>query len=331
MSPAAVSEPAVAAAPPSHLSGPAGRTQPVSARAVGGTTGQERGAYEWHDATWWPHPSAYVDTLTRLKSLGVTTLYVDITEAVTLARDHSSELVTFEADFGQLVGEADGVGLRVDAVGGDPRWATTDRTGPAQLLDAVAQIVAGSPDAPLDGVQFDVEPWGLKSWSTHRAIYARDWLRFVQSTVSAWRADGIQGRLGFTVPYWFDGDTGGVPRITFDGSTDFPFPLALALVSAVDETVLNVMAYRNSTAGPNGSVALFSGDMTAVLAAGSPTELLAGQETGDVRPPETTFYGMTCADFESAAARIANAFDGDTPYQGIAVDDVESLEALCPP
>lgn len=91
------------------------------------------------------------------------------------------------------------------------------------------------------------------------------------------------------------------------------------------------MAYRNATAGPNGSIALFSGDMNAVLAAGSRTELLAGQETGDVRPPETTFYGMTCADFDAAATQIADAFDGDTPYGGIAVDDVESLEALCPP
>lgn len=179
----------------------------VSAPAVGA----EWGAYEWDTASWWPNPSAYSDTLTRLRSLGVTTLYVDITEAVTLARDHSSALVTFEDDFGQLIADADDDGLRVDAVGGDPRWATTDRTGPAQLLAVVSRIVAGFPDAPLDGVQFDVEPWALTSWSSHRAVDARDWLGFVQSTVDAWRSDGLPGRLGFTVPYWFDGDTGGVP------------------------------------------------------------------------------------------------------------------------
>jgi hypothetical protein len=94
--------------------------------------------------------------------------------------------------------------------------------------------------------------------------------------------------------------------------------------------MLNVMAYRNTTEGPNGSEALFAGNLSAATAAGSGTELLVGQETGDVLPAETTFYGLPCSSFESASSQIADAFDGDTPYGGIAVDDVDSLEALCP-
>jgi len=312
--------------------GPGRRATPVGATAgPDQTTGTERGAYEWDTSAWWPDPSDYAGTLARVKSLGVTTLYVDITEAVTLTEGHSSELGSFESAFVQLVDEAGGDGLGVDAVGGDPRWATADSAGPVELLAAVSQTVARSPEIPLEGVQFDVEPWALKSWARHHAADARSWLRFVQRTVSAWSSDGLRGRLGFTVPYWFDGDTGGVPRVTWDGSTGYPLELALGILSPLDETVLNVMAYRNATAGPNGSIALFSGNMDAVLGAGSHTELLAGQETGDVRPAETTFYGMTCANFETAASQITDAFDGDAPFEGIAVDDVESLEALCPP
>jgi hypothetical protein len=292
--------------------------------------GAEEGAYEWNDSTWWPDSAAYAGTLTRLKSLGVNTLYVDITEAVTLIRDHSSELGSFESAFGQLVTEADADGFAVDAVGGDPAWATTQRTGPAQLLSAVSQIIAATPDAPLDGVQFDVEPWSLKTWSSRRTRLVRDWLTFIESTVSAWRSDGLSGRLGFTVPYWFHGNSRTVPEGTFDGSTNYPFQLALGLLSPLPDTVLNVMAYRNSTAGSNGSVALFGGNLTAALAAGSTTELLVGQETGDAAPSDTTFYGLTCADFDTATNQIADTFDGDAPYEGIAVDDVESLEALCP-
>lgn len=311
---------------PVRSSSPAG----VSARAPEEVAGAEEGAYEWDDATWWPDPSVYTDTLTRLQSLGVNTLYVDITEAVTLSRDHSDQLAGFESAFAQLVSEADADGFRVDAVGGDPAWATTQKKGPAELLSVVSEILAASPGVSLDGVQFDVEPWGLKHWKTHRAAYARDWLRFIGSTVTAWQSDGLSGRLGFTVPYWFDGDTGGVPRVTFGGVTNYPFQLALTVLSPLSETTLNVMAYRNTTSGPNGSVALFGGNVNAVIAAGSQTQLLAGQETGDVRPAETTFYGLTCGTFETATGQIADAFDGDAPYQGIAVDDVESLEALCP-
>jgi hypothetical protein len=329
----AVAWPAVAGASATSLPGarpgPGGVSAAGAVAGTGSATGggAELGAYEWDDATWWPDPSAYADTLTRLKGLGVTTLYVDITEAVNLVRDHSSELGGFETAFGELVEEADADGVRVDAIGGDPTWAT-DRTGPAELLAVVSAITAAFPGAALDGVQFDVEPWGLKSWGSHRAGLERHWLGFIRSTVTAWHRDGLEGRLGFTVPFWFDG--GAVPRVTFGGSRNYPFQLALGILSSLDTSVLNVMAYRNSTAGPNGSIDLFASNMAAAVAAGSHTELLAGQETGDVRPSDTTFYGTSCTTFDAATAQIADAFDGDTLYEGVAVDDVESLEALCP-
>lgn len=306
-----------------------GAFTPARVGAPATAAGNERGAYEWDDTAWWPNPSAYSDTLAELSALGVTTLYVDITEGVTLTRAHSTELGGFEADFAQLVEEADADGLRVDALGGASSWATTNRAGPAQLLSVVTQTTTAYPGAALDGVQFDVEPWALKRWGSHRAAYARDWLAFVQSTVTAWQRTGLEGRLGFTVPYWFDGATGGVPEVTVDGSTDYPFQLALGLLSPVADTVLNVMAYRNTTTGPNGSIALFAGNLNAAGAAGSDTELLVGQETGDVTPSEITFYGTSCARFDQATTQIAAAFDGDASYQGIAVDDVESLVALC--
>jgi hypothetical protein len=186
--------------------------------------------------------------------------------------------------------------------------------------------VAGSGPLPLDGVQFDVEPWVLTSWNVHRSADARDWVRFVQSAVTAWTGDGLTGRLGFTVPYWFDGTSGGVPKITVDGSTGYPFELALGLLSPLRRTALNVMAYRNVTSGPNGSVSLFAGNLATAADADSRTALLVGRETGEGTAPQTTFYGMTCASFETATDQIADAFDGDALYQGIAVEDVESLE-----
>jgi hypothetical protein len=195
-------------------------------------------------------------------------------------------------------------------------------------LSAVAHVedVDG---AALDGVLFDVEPWAVKGWGSHHGAYSRDWVNFLASTVKVWRADNLSGRLGFTVPYWFDGATGGVPSVTVGGSKNYPFQLALAALAPLDDTVLDVMAYRNTTTGPNGSVALFAGDLDAAVGAGSHTELLAGQETADVSPPEITFYGTGCARFDTATTQIADAFDGDTSFEGIAVDDVESLEALC--
>jgi hypothetical protein len=322
--------PVAEAASPGAGRVPHGVAFATPAMATPTAAGREYGAYEWDDTSWWPDPSGYADTLVRLQSLGVTTLYVDITEGVTLLKAHSSALTGFESAFRQLVTEAGADGMEVDALGGDPAWATTQKKGPAQLLAVVSQIVAGAPAVALDGVQFDVEPWALKKWGSHRSAYAGDWVRFIASTVAQWRADGLGGRLGFTVPYWFDGATGGVPQVTVDGSTGYPFQLALGALSVLPDTVLNVMAYRNTTTGPNGSLALFGSNVDAVDSAGSATTLLAGQETGNVRPAETTFYGMSCSSFMTATNQINDEFESDTSYEGIAVDDVESLEALCP-
>jgi hypothetical protein len=335
---AALAASVLAVAAPAGDAAHAAPTAGASAAAAdcGGATsatapGGERGAYEWDDSTWWPGPSAYATTLGHLQSLGITTIYVDITRAVTLVNDGSSQLSPFLSDFEQLVEEAGGCGMVVDAVGGDPTWATTDRKGPGQLLSAVAEVEAELPvTAPLDGVQFDVEPWALSGWHAHRGAYERDWLRFLRSTVSTWQSDGLSGRLGFTAPYWFDGVQGGAPKVMFDGTTTYPFQHALTVLSPLGSTVLNVMAYRNTTSGPNGTLALFDGDLNALTALGSRTMLLVGQETGDAQPAETTFYGLGCDALTTAEGQIATALDGEASYAGIAVDDVESLEALCP-
>ena len=318
--------------------GPANATQrlgavatPTAAHVVStlSETGAELGAYEWSTATWALNPSAYLPTLARLCALGVGTLFVDITEAVSLTMRHSTQLTSFLSEFSRLVAEADADGFRVDAVGGDPSWSKHPK-GAQDLLAAVALVTAHLPGGALDGVQFDVEPWSLPGWRQHATARAVDWLRFVQTMVTTWQHDGLSGSLGFTVPYWFNGDTGGVPQVTFDGAKGYPFQLSLALLAPLAHTALNVMAYRSTTAGPNGSEALFKANMQLAVAAGSHTSLLLGQETGHVNPASITFYGKGCAAFQTAVNQIESAFGEDVNYAGTPVDDVESLLALCP-
>ena len=320
------------ATPARATEGVAGVATRSAARLVStfGETGGELGAYEWNTTTWAPSPSAYLPTLARLRALGVNTLFVDITEAVSLTKRNSSQLTSFLSDFAQFVSQADADGFRVDAVGGDPSWSTRSPKGAAELLAAVARVTAQLPAGALDGVQFDVEPWGLAGWRRHATTRALDWLRFVQTMVNDWQHEGLSGSLGFTVPYWFNGDNGGVPKVTFDGAKGYPFQLSLALLAPLPDTVLNVMAYRNTTTGPNGSEALFNANLQLAVAAGSRTSLLLGQETGHVNPASITFDGTGCAAFQTAVNQIGTAFGGDANYSGIPVDDVESLLALCP-
>src|ERR1700688_1913619 len=213
------------ATPARATEGVAGVATRSAARLVStfGETGGELGAYEWNTTTWAPSPSAYLPTLARLRALGVNTLFVDITEAVSLTKRNSSQLTSFLSDFAQFVSQADADGFRVDAVGGDPSWSTRSPKGAAELLAAVARVTAQLPAGALDGVQFDVEPWGLAGWRRHATTRALDWLRLVQTMGNDWQHEGVSGSLGFTVPYWFNGDNGGVPQVTFAGARGYPF------------------------------------------------------------------------------------------------------------
>ena len=159
------------------------------------------------------------------------TLFVDITEAVSLTQHRSEQLPGFLSGFAELFSEADAEGLGVDAVGGDPSWATRSPQGAQDLLAAVARVTAQLPAGAIDGVQFDVEPWGLAGWRHHATARAVDWLRFVQTMVTDWQHDGLSGSLVFTVPYWFNGDNGGVPQVNFAGARGYPFQLSLALLT----------------------------------------------------------------------------------------------------
>ncbi len=281
-------------------------------------------------SSWWPDPAAYGATLAGLQAEGVRTVDVDITEVVSLEDHQPGRVAGFLTAFEQLVTEAAADGITVEAAAGDPSWAAPGAAGPGQVLAAAARVEADLGPGVLGGVQFDVEPWALPGWSTHRAADAGQWVTFVGATARAFAADGVTGQLGFTVPYWFDGVGGGVPEVTVGGHHGYPFPLALQEVGGTAAPVFDVMAYRNVATGPGGSLAEFAPDR-ADVPAGSPATVLLGQETGPSQPPDTTFYGTSCAAFRTAQARIATALAGAAHYGGTAVDDVETLLALCPP
>ena len=95
---------------------------------------------------------------------------------------------------------------------------------------------------------------------------------------------------------------GGVPRVTFDGSTGYPFQLSLSQLAGLGSSSLNVMAYRHQTAGTNGSIALMAPDLAADAARGGARCCWPGGRS--VQPPETTFYGLGCAPFQTATDQL---------------------------
>jgi hypothetical protein len=264
---------AVAAQPAS-----AGEPQPLGADAV------------W--AWWWEDDAQLVDEVT---SYGFDRVYLYA-----------------EGGFGPKVRTAIAAltarGVAVEALGGEQRWATTQRGGMlAFVRSAVRYQRNAPPDARLAGVHLDVEPYDLPAWD-------RDQKAVAGSLIAALRAARrAAGPLPLTadIPYWFDG-------IRHRGHS-----LAAALIRAVDG--VTVMAYRDSAPG-----VIDAARREVELAGAAGKSATVGVETGRVRPRSVTFHEEGAGALIDALAAVRGRLGGQRGFGGIAVHHLGSLAGLAP-
>lgn len=277
------------------------------------------GAYQWDDQTWVDSPLTFNESMDRMHSAGVTDLYIDITRAVTYLRQDPAAVAPYLHALGQVLVNGTKRDIRIHALFGDPTWATTDRQAPFDAL-AIVHRFEKQEGRPLAGVQFDVEPWGLPTWSANKADYVANYLSFVGEVASSFRSSALPGSLGFAVPYWFDGANGALS----EGSV--PLVPLLKSLGPVARPYIVVMAYRNHATGVNGSIELMAAPLA--LAEHSKVAVIAGLELGNVQPPSTTYYARSAADLNQALGQLREALQRSDAFSGIAVDDAAGLLAL---
>jgi hypothetical protein len=199
-------------------------------------------------------------------------------------------------------------GIAVEALGGEQRWATTQRGG---LLAFVRSAVRYQREAPagarLAGIHLDVEPYGLGAWDRDQGEVAR-------SLIAALRvARRTSGRLPLAadIPYWFDGIRHGRRS------------LAEAAIAATDATA--IMAYRDS---PGGIVDAARREVAIAGRLGRRATI--GVETGAVRPRSVTFHEEGAAALARALEAVRARFAGDRGFGGTAVHHLGSVARLRP-
>lgn len=210
------------------------------------------------------------------------------------------------------IATAHAVGIRVDALGGDPTWVDTTNQGwviEHWLTPALA--VAG-----FDGIHVDVEPYRNPSWSSDQAGTVSRYLQLLTTVV---QHSGPTHPVEADVPFWFNT----VP----DGTGETLDSAVLAEVHSVA-----IMAYRNTAAGADGTLTLAAPTLAAAAAAGKHAHI--GQETRYLGPELTqtkqTFYGQTSAQMNTQLAAIDSAEASSPAYNGIAVHDYTGWNAISP-
>lgn len=298
-------------------------TRPTIDSPTGGTL---RMAYEWHDTTWSRSVAAYAPTLTSLRRLGVTDLVVDITRSITYVRSGTrTQLTTYLTTFRRLVAEGRSYGVTVRAVVGDPSWSVTGSNAGLQAVGVMQQLDGLTVGAAPAGLEFDVEPWSRPGWPTKQAAYSSSYVTFVRSIAAAWNRLGIAGSLGFAVPSWFDGQGGAVPKIRVGVTTAYPMTQVLSALASVPSAYLNVMTYRRSVTGVDGTLARFGPVTTSAAASRSGVSLFLGQDVTANPVATTTLAGETLAQMQATFTTLQAAYADQPPFAGLEVNDAEGL------
>jgi hypothetical protein len=316
-----------------------GRAASAGPRAGAATVAQPAlAAYEWRGLGQLTRPS----TRQRLRFLhgqGFTTVYVDLGEYLDAADQPKTParqalLRRLGGNLGYFVAEASRLGLTVHAVGAGPTWTEPELRylGP-KLVQLVGQYNATAPAAQrLKGVQLDIEPYVDPGFfdDTEAALVA--YLQTMRDIVAAYRQARARSgnhtlRLGVAIPFWFDGEAGAPGPVPFDGATK---PAAFHLVDMLDDLAhayLVVMAYRNFTAGEDGSISHLRSEFDYLSSAGARCGLVVGQEYTEQEPPEVSFHGLGRGVFRTAAAEIAAAYGHLPQFRGLSVNDVDAYLA----
>ena len=198
-------------------------------------------------------------------------------------------------------------GIAVEALGGEQRWATTQRADMLRFVRSALRYQRHAPpQARLAGVHVDVEPYGLRSWDRDERGTAASLARALGA---ARRAAGPLP-LSADIPFWFDGIAMGRGR-----------DLAELLMRRTDATT--IMAYRDS--GPE-VIEAARREVRAATALGRPATI--GVETDEVSPASVTFFEEGRSALIAAIAEIRAGFGAQGGFGGIAVHHYGSLRAL---
>lgn len=233
------------------------------------------------------------------------------------------------------------IGLEVEALAGDPRWMEPE----VRYVNRIVQeyVVQFNNDAKstkrrLAGFHIDIEPWGRPDWSANRQVLTKQFLDTLADVVGHQRSLPASKRVPITVdlPFWWDGTTA-PKKVKYSERTTSPTAHVIRLLDlkgqagkrgATGKRVHNkvtVMAYRDTTGGADGSVALSKREFSLANRHKGRVKIAVAQEIGNVQPERITFHQEGAAAMKQAMKVHKKRFSGHKAWGGLAVDHVQAL------
>ena len=223
--------------------------------------------------------------------------------------------------------------LQVEALDGDPSFALREHHAEAlaRLQKALDYNQAATPDARLDGFQWDTEPYGLAEFKEgpekQRAILTQYLDSAQQMRDAVQKTPNL--RLTYCIPWFFDGPE---RALEWNGVTKEPAFHLIDLLKTLPSSELVLMSYRDKPEGSNGSIAISRGEIEYASKNAPHMKVWVGQETLDVKgdPPSITFWQEGESALDDAARQIQEAFQNQPSFGGVAIHHWASYRILKP-
>ena len=100
------------------------------------------------------------------------------------------------------------------------------------------------------------------------------------------------------------------------------------MLRTLPEAYILVMAYRNFTSGPDGSIEHVRSEFDYAAEVGAACGIVVGQEFGKVYPEKLSFWWAGRAAFRQAAEESAAAYGQRPQFRGLSVNDMNSYQAV---
>jgi hypothetical protein len=230
----------------------------------------------------------------------------------------------------QFLRAAHARGLEVHGLEGDPHWALAAEhaTVVARLTRALEYNQTAPVQDRLDGFQFDIEPYALPSFQTaERESLLCGFLDLIASLCKIVNCRQPTFALGMAVPFWMDGESES-SRVTWqERSQSFAFH-AIDQLDTIAAGYLAVMAYRDFTEGPDGSVQHATEEVKYVHERAGKVRVFVGQETAEAKgdPEKTTFFEEGSAALDKAVKELMDTFRSYPRFAGVAIHHYDSYK-----
>jgi hypothetical protein len=267
------------------------------------------------------------------KKEGLTTLYLDITdytdifEQIDVAKKER-DLSAFNDALRNKVRAASELNIAIEAVAGQSHWGNSSHWYlPLELVSYVQKYnTSGRPEERLAGIQFDIEPAEQKDFDTssesQKELMIREFLTLIEGIAKRVASESPTMRIGFAIPFWFDGASDRLGNIDYNGSSKPASEHVIDALSQAPNGYVALLAYRNQAEGDGGSIKQAQREFDYTDRAGRKVSIILAQEFTPIDEKTATFYGTKKNDTIDEISALRSAYESHSNFRGIAFHDL---------